>query len=140
MYWFDQVKEFHEKYDLPVSLDDTTLLDTGDITLRIDLIAEEFDEVTDALADLSYTLNLSKRTTNEVTPEEVLDNHIHVLKELCDLVYVTVGTAVALGYDFDKGFEAVHKSNMTKDGGKSDEGKLTKGASYVEPVGLDECV
>jgi predicted HAD superfamily Cof-like phosphohydrolase len=59
----------------------------------------------------------------------------NLLKELCDLVYVCVGTAVAFGWDFDEAFKRVHQSNMSKLGvdGKPifrDDGKVLKGPNY----------
>ncbi len=61
-----------------------------------------------------------------------------VLKELCDLLYVTYGAAVAFGLPVDWGFDQVHKSNMSKLGldGKPiyrDDGKVLKGPKYREP-------
>ena len=78
-------------------------------------------------------------TNNEILGVDdltVLENliseslHAHVLKELCDLVYVVIGTAVSWQYDFTEAFNTVHASNMTKDGGIID-GKMTKGEAYI---------
>lgn len=58
-------------------------------------------------------------------------------KEIADLVYVAIGTAVALGVPFDDVFEAVHRSNMSKleDGEPtlSEDGKVLKGPNYRGP-------
>lgn len=51
-----------------------------------------------------------------------------VLKELADLIVVTVGTAVVYGMDIDTAFERVHENNMAKikNGTVRDDGKLVK--------------
>ena len=119
------VHEFHNKYGLPISLDDRQLLDTGDITVREKIITEEYNEVMEALKELG-----------ESTDKQMFDAHTHMLKELCDLVYVAVGTSVSFGYSFDDGFKSVHTSNMTKDGNINSNGKITKGPSYKGPEEL----
>jgi predicted HAD superfamily Cof-like phosphohydrolase len=84
---------------------------------RIALIDEEYDELIEAL-------NWGDRR--------------FIAKELADLVYVVIGTAVALGIPFDAVFDAVHKSNMSKldDEGKPylrADGKVEKGPNYKAP-------
>ena len=59
-------------------------------------------------------------------------------KELCDLLYITYGTASVLDIDLDRAFAEVHASNMSKMGedGKAirrDDGKVLKGPNYREP-------
>jgi predicted HAD superfamily Cof-like phosphohydrolase len=74
------------------------------ISLREDLIREEHHEVMEALEDLM----------SSPIPEDDKVARSHVLKELCDLVYVAVGTAEALDLDFDTAFTRVHNNNMLK--------------------------
>ena len=68
-----------------------------------------------------------------------------VAKELCDLLYVTIGTIVTYGLQdkIEKCFEEVHRSNMSKLGkdGKPvyrEDGKLLKGDNYslanIKPI------
>ncbi len=53
---------------------------------------------------------------------------------LCDLLYVTYGTAVVMGVDLEPLFAEVQRSNMTKDGGGHDSGgKVVKGPDFEEP-------
>lgn len=83
--------------------------------LRIALIDEEFTELVEAI--------------NHGDP-------IHIAKELCDLVYVVVGTAIAMGIPFNECFAALQASNMTKVGpdgkvSKRDDGKILKGDGFV---------
>ena len=128
---YELVHEFHDKYGLPISIADEQLLDTGDITVREKIITEEYNEVMEALKELEIVL-----LSTESTDTQILNAHTHMLKELCDLVYVAVGTSVSFGYSFDDGFKSVHTSNMTKDGSINNSGKITKGPSYKEPEEL----
>jgi predicted HAD superfamily Cof-like phosphohydrolase len=82
--------------------------------LRMKLMSEEFDEVCAA------------------------EEQENLLKELCDVLYVTYGYAITFGWDLDEAFRRVHASNMSKlddDGNpivRSD-GKVMKGPNYQEP-------
>lgn len=105
-----------------------------DYALREKLICEEFDEVRDAftLVALAWSSESDKRA------------RAHLLKELCDLVYVAVGAASNLGMNFDEAFLRVHQSNMSKLGAdgkpmRRADGKVCKGPNYTEP-NLEDCV
>jgi predicted HAD superfamily Cof-like phosphohydrolase len=98
-----------------------------DVNLRINLILEEVSEFESAASMISLgkygpTLNADPSFTDAV-------------KELCDILYVTLGTAVAWGIDILPWFEEVHRSNMTKIIGveKRADGKVKKGPYYVPP-------
>lgn len=52
---------------------------------------------------------------------------------LCDLLYVVLGGFVHHGMNAEAGFAEVHRSNMTKDGGKATGGKVVKGPGYSPP-------
>ena len=85
--------------------------------LRIDLINEELDELTEAM--------------NKKDLLEVAD-------ALTDILYVTYGAGHAFGIDLDKCFDEVQNSNMSKLGenGKpiyNDSGKVMKGPNYFKP-------
>lgn len=87
------------------------------VAFRISLIDEEYDELIQAL-------NWGDRR--------------FIAKEAADLVYVVVGTCIALGIPYDSVFDAVHKSNMSKldDEGKPylrEDGKVEKGPNYQAP-------
>lgn len=113
------VEEFHTSYGLPVHgrprLDDDRV--NG---LRISLIQEELDELSEALKARDVT--------------EVLD-------ALTDLQYVLDGAYLSLGlHGFkDVAFAEVHRSNMSKLGrdGKpvvrESDGKILKGPDYTPP-------
>ena len=85
--------------------------------LRIDLIKEELEELTEAMQD---------------------ENLLEVADALTDILYVTYGAGHAFGIDLDKCFEEVQNSNMSKLGedGKpiyNEAGKVMKGPNYFKP-------
>lgn len=86
------------------------------LDLRIKLIDEEYDELVEAL-------NWGDR--------------VHIAKELADLAYVVIGTAVSLGIPFNEVFSALQTSNMSKIGPDGtmkvrDDGKVLKGPHFIE--------
>lgn len=117
------VEDFHRAFKLPVN----KKLNEDEYLLRLRLITEEWSE----FAAEATSFDTSR-------PGEGF------LKEMCDLIYVLVGTAVALGMDVDKAFTRVHMSNMSKLGsdGKPvyrSDGKVLKGEGYTPP-NLTDCV
>ena len=85
--------------------------------LRIDLIKEELEELTEAM--------------NNNDLREVAD-------ALTDILYVTYGAGHAFGIDLDKCFEEVQNSNMSKldENGNpiyNESGKVMKGPNYFKP-------
>ena len=85
--------------------------------LRIDLIKEELEELTQAMND---------------------KNLLEVADALTDILYVTYGAGHAFGIDLDKCFDEVQNSNMSKLGedGKpiyNESGKVMKGPNYFKP-------
>ena len=93
--------------------------------MQAGLIAEESNEFLQACADLEGAPN---------TPA----NHVEVLKELSDVVFVCYQFAAAYGLDLDAAMERVFESNMSKldDDGNPiyrDDGKVLKGPNYKKP-------
>ena len=85
--------------------------------LRIDLIKEELEELTEAMNNKDL---------------------LEVADALTDILYVTYGAGHAFGIDLDKCFEEVQNSNMSKldENGKAiynDSGKVMKGPNYFKP-------
>ena len=85
--------------------------------LRIDLIREELEELTEAMNNKDL---------------------LEVADALTDILYVTYGAGHAFGIDLDKCFDEVQNSNMSKLGenGKpiyNDAGKVMKGPKYFKP-------
>ena len=91
--------------------------DDDTVSLRIELIAEELNELFDACEKKDI---------------------VEVADALTDILYVTYGAGHAFGIDLDKCFKEVQRSNMSKLGedGKPiyrDDGKVLKGSNYSEP-------
>ena len=85
--------------------------------LRIDLIREELNELTEAMKNKDL---------------------LEVADALTDILYVTYGAGHAFGIDLDKCFDEVQNSNMSKlgDDGKpiyNESGKVMKGPNYFKP-------
>ncbi len=85
--------------------------------LRIDLIKEELEELSQAMDNKDL---------------------LEVADALTDILYVTYGAGHAFGINLDKCFEEVQNSNMSKLGenGKpiyNDSGKVLKGPNYFKP-------
>ena len=113
---FDHVKKFMQTFGQEVK-NKAEFPEDKIVKLRYNLIAEELNELKDAIE----TKNLN----------EVAD-------ALTDILYVTYGAGHAFGIDLDKCFDEVQKSNMSKLGldGKpiySDKGKVLKGPKYFKP-------
>lgn len=114
----EMVKDFHKAF-CPDQIDGPW--SDEDMSLRFKLIEEEYKELLEAWDDDLH------RGYEE-----------NVVKELCDLLYVTYGTLVYLGVDADRAFYRVHKSNMSKLGAdgkpiRRADGKVLKGPNYHEP-------
>ena len=85
--------------------------------LRIDLIKEELEELTEAMNNRDL---------------------LEVADALTDILYVTYGAGHAFGIDLDKCFDEVQNSNMSKldENGKpiyNESGKVMKGPKYFKP-------
>ena len=85
--------------------------------LRIDLIKEELEELTEAMKNKDL---------------------LEVADALTDILYVTYGAGHAFGIDLDKCFDEVQNSNMSKldENGKpiyNELGKVMKGPNYYKP-------
>ena len=85
--------------------------------LRLDLIKEELEELTEAMNNKDL---------------------LEVADALTDILYVTYGAGHAFGIDLDKCFDEVQNSNMSKlnvDGKPiyNESGKVMKGPNYFKP-------
>ena len=85
--------------------------------LRLDLIKEELEELTEAMKNKDL---------------------LEVADALTDILYVTYGAGHAFGIDLDKCFDEVQNSNMSKldENGKpiyNETGKVMKGPNYFKP-------
>lgn len=115
----EQVQEFHETYGLPVK-DSPDISDAKTNQLRINLLAEEVEELKEALD---------------------AGDMVEVLDALTDIQYVLDGAYLSFGLHHVKtaAFEEVQRSNMSKLGedGKPivrpEDGKILKGPNYFKP-------
>ena len=113
---FELVGDFMEAFGQDVQLE-PTWPDFNTRELRLELIAEELDELSDAVADRDM---------------------IQIADALTDLLYVVYGAGHAFGIDLDECFQEVHASNMSKLGKNGrpiyrEDGKVMKGPGYFEP-------
>jgi predicted HAD superfamily Cof-like phosphohydrolase len=61
------------------------------------------------------------------------DDFVGMVDALADILVVTYGTAVEMGVDLEPVFVEVHRSNMSKNGGKDVGGKILKGPGFQPP-------
>ena len=113
---FEKVKLFMDTYGQEVK-DKAEFSDAKTNKLRIDLIKEELEELTQAMND---------------------KNLLEVADALTDILYVTYGAGHAFGIDLDKCFDEVQNSNMSKLGEDrkpiyNESGKVMKGPNYFKP-------
>ena len=113
---FEKVRLFMKTYGQEVK-EKAGFSDAKTNKLRIDLIKEELEELTEAIKD---------------------ENLLEVADALTDILYVTYGAGHAFGIDLDKCFDEVQNSNMSKLGedGKpiyNESGKVMKGPNYFKP-------
>ena len=113
---FELVGDFMEAFGQDVNID-PTLRDKYTRDLRVDLIAEELEELELAM------------TNKDI---------IEVADALTDLLYVVYGAGHAFGIDLDECFGEVHESNMSKLGEDGrpihrEDGKVLKGPHYAPP-------
>ena len=113
---FEKVGDFMEAFGQRVEME-PTWADFNTRELRLELIQEELDELSDAVADRDM---------------------IQIADALTDLLYVVYGAGHSFGIDLDECFEEVHRSNMSKLGENGrpihrEDGKVLKGPGYFEP-------
>ncbi len=130
----EDVREFHEACET-VDPEEPTWPSYEKRSLRYNLLAEEFNEL--------FT---------EVLPEDCLfswevlpyikgsQEHLAALaKEIVDVIYVAIGTAISCGIPLDKVWAEVHASNMAKVDPatgmvrRRDDGKILKPEGWQRP-------
>lgn len=112
---FDDVADFHKRFGhpAPTELQPLRGRTPDQMNFRLKLLKEEYEELTKALKENASATKISR--------------------ELVDLVYVTIGTAVAYGIPFDDIWQIVHKANMEKTPSGSPTEKPTKPPGWVDP-------
>lgn len=113
---FEKVGDFMEAFGQEVKFN-PEMPDQSVMDLRIDLIAEELEEL-----------------------QTAIDNRdiVEIADALTDILYVTYGAGHAFGIDLDECFTEVHDSNMSKLGEDGrpiyrEDGKVLKGPNYFAP-------
>lgn len=130
------VTEFHRMAGAPVGT--TPRIDPARVRLRLDLIAEEFKELCEAVGyDLDFTITES-RVVCGGDPVAVEPDIVDALDALADITYVVNGAAVEWGLPLEAAVEEVHRSNMTKRAADGTvtvraDGKILKPDSYEPP-------
>ena len=117
-----KVKKFMNAFGQEVK-ETPEIPDAETVNLRIELIAEELEELWDACAKKDL---------------------VEIADALTDILYVTYGAGHAFGINLDNCFREVQRSNMSKLGedGKPiyrEDGKIMKGPNYFEP-NLKKCL
>ena len=120
-----QLEEFHEAFGLYTKEQPTLSIPQALHELRMRVMKEEVDEYAEEYA-------MTGDTENERLQA--------VAKELADIAYTLLGTVVSHGLqdEFERIFDAVHESNMSKldENGKPiyrEDGKILKSNRYHEP-------
>ena len=114
----NQVKDFHEKFNIPVS-DYPDHISPERQKLRIDILQEEVNELAKAMSE---------------------DNMVEIADGIVDCIYILLGTAIEYGFHqkLEAMFNEVHRSNMSKLGSDGKpiyrkDGKVLKGPGYSPP-------
>lgn len=113
--WVEDVKEFRRCYEI-----NTPAKTAEEVRTQFKCVQEEYNELFKAIIESDFAPSLK------------------VLDGICDLLYTTIGLALALGCDIEGAFAEVQRSNMTKLGadGKPiyrNDGKVLKGPHFKPP-------
>ena len=113
--WVEDVKEFRRRYGI-----NTPAKTAEEVRTQFGCVLEEYQELFGAIIESCFAPSLK------------------VLDGICDLLYTTIGLALALGCDIEGAFAEVQRSNMTKLGadGKPiyrEDGKVLKGPNFEPP-------
>lgn len=132
------VRQFHEVYGLPILLGSRPSADNERVHMRMGLVSEEYQELTEAL----YGEKAGEIISRAIEEARAADDHtrdtVEVADALADLVYVIYGMALELGIDLDEVLREVQASNLSKLGedGKPiyrEDGKVLKGPGFFNP-------
>lgn len=127
--YVESVKDFHEKYGFTVGK--VQLADA-----RLLLVADQLTNIAKAVrqdTDAAVRAHLIVEEVAELLTAFTVGDSVATLDALADLLYVTLGTAVAFGLPIAEAFEEVHRSNMTKTVERDRPGHPGKGRDYSPP-------
>lgn len=112
--YLESVRDFHESFDHPV--EETINNDNLKLReLRLKLLFEELEELSNAMGTDDTLHNLCRETLNKQINNTIYDKK-ETLDALCDIQYVLSGAVLSMGYTnkFDEAFLEVQRSNMSK--------------------------
>jgi len=110
--WQKDVLDFHTKFKCIVG-DKPQFSDEKTMKLRLALINEEIDELTEAYKDKDLS---------------------SFIDAIADSIYVLLGTAISVGVDLKPIWDEVQKTNMAKVPGNSrKDGKVLKPENWTPP-------
>jgi len=118
---FDDVGDFHAKFDLPNVTHEGPYPRQPDPKLmefRLNFLLEELGELIEAVGaklELSDIVVAGSRSLLAVVPEDAEIDHAKAFDALLDLAYVTFGAAHVLGYPWQEGWDRVQAANITKE-------------------------
>jgi predicted HAD superfamily Cof-like phosphohydrolase len=112
------LREWHEHHGVPVG-EEPAVPAEARVRLRHRLLEEEAIEALELLSLMADGITVDLAA---------------LAKELCDVVVVAYGCALEFGLDLDAAMVAVHRSNMVKNGGVREDGKILKGPGYRAPT------
>jgi predicted HAD superfamily Cof-like phosphohydrolase len=124
MDYLEKVEEFHQKFGHTIAEE----IEEDNLhvrKLRLNLIFEELVELAHAMGLTKSLEELCEEHSigthkylfnNEIPNEEEYYNKVETLDALCDIQYVLSGAILSTGYKsvFNKAFNEVHQSNMSK--------------------------
>jgi predicted HAD superfamily Cof-like phosphohydrolase len=124
--WQKDVEEFHR-----MSGRSTINSRMDGLPLRNSLIQEEAKEVDMAVRDIEAT----EDSHDIVWLSRMDERRAEYVKELVDLLYVTIGGFVELGVDAEAVWNAVHASNMSKVDGTLGPIQRRSDGKVIKPLG-----
>jgi predicted HAD superfamily Cof-like phosphohydrolase len=145
---YEMVGEFHQTMGQPWHQKGRIpAINAALIKLRLKLITEELEELTDAILNpeseiainIKQSYDLLNTEINIITDEDLKLDIIEIADALGDINYVVNGAAHAFNINLDCVTEEIHRSNMSKLGedGKpiyrTEDGKILKGPNYFKP-------
>ena len=112
---FEKVREFHEAFKQPQVVGPPSLSAIEDrISLRMNLIAEEFEELLEAVYGKASAQIFSQIWPQIESSDEKSRDIIETADALGDLKVVINGFGVEANIDLDKIVSEIHDSNMSK--------------------------
>ena len=110
--WQKDVLDFHKKFDCKIG-DKPDFADEKTMKLRLSLIKEEIDELTEAYNENDFS---------------------SFIDAIADSIYVLLGTSISVGVDIKPIWDEVQKTNIAKIPGNSrKDGKILKPDNWTPP-------